>query len=167
MLLEPPQVHVCSNSSFLLIILLIYISNDVSFPVTRPPTSSLNPLSFGSLRALLYAFNHTSLTPLLSPYTGASRICPLQLVSDKRPSSIYINSAFSVLFCHHKVYLYVKEWCFWEREKAWVFCLLQFHNYNLASEWTVTGKSDPYCLMSETDSFSDFISVLKIVLNCF
>jgi hypothetical protein len=56
----------------LLIILFIYISNDIPLPgylsTTHPFHSPRSPLP-ASKRVLLYPFTHSCLTPLASPYT--------------------------------------------------------------------------------------------------
>jgi hypothetical protein len=57
--------------SFLLIILFIYISNDIPLPGYSSATP-LSPLPFASMRVLLHPFTHSCLTALASPYAGAS-----------------------------------------------------------------------------------------------
>lgn len=78
----------CMNSHFFnLIILFIYISNDIllpGYPSTNPPIlSPLFPLPFASTLMLLYPFTHSLLTPLEYSYTGASSLPPIPLISNK------------------------------------------------------------------------------------
>ena len=48
-----------------------------SFLATLPPTPSYHPLPFASMRVLLYPFTYSCLTPLASPYAGASNLSPI------------------------------------------------------------------------------------------
>ena len=55
------------------------------FPFTLPPITHLipsSPLPFASTKVLLYPFTHSYLTGLAFPYTGASSLPPLPLMSD-------------------------------------------------------------------------------------
>ena len=52
-------------------------------PPQPPIPSHFSPLPFASMRVLLHPFTHSRLTPLASPYAGASSLLPLPLMSGK------------------------------------------------------------------------------------
>ena len=73
----------------------------LGYSSTDPPSHPLFPLPFASVRVLLHPFTHSCFTPLASPYTGASSLPPLPLMSDKamlcyiciwRPGSLHVYS---------------------------------------------------------------------------
>ena len=63
---------------FLLIILFVYISNDIPgySSMNLPIPSLLSPLPFVSMRVLLHPFAHSLLTPLAPHYSGHQASLP-------------------------------------------------------------------------------------------
>jgi hypothetical protein len=77
-------------SIFLFVILFIYISNvdPPPFPVSPLQAPITSPLPFTSKKMLPHTPTHSCLTPLASPYSGASslqktKVVPIPLVPDK------------------------------------------------------------------------------------
>jgi len=61
------------TAHFLLIVLFMYISNDIPLLHTPHPIPP-SPLLFASMMVLLHPLSHSYLTALASPNTGASNL---------------------------------------------------------------------------------------------
>ena len=96
--------------SFLLIILFIYISNDIPgySSMNLPIPSLLSPLPFVSMRVLIHPFTHSCLTPLSSPYAGISNLnktkgLPCHCCQARPSSATYVSGIMDLsLYTEYK-----------------------------------------------------------------
>ena len=78
---------------FLVIILFVYISNDIPgySSMNLPIPSLLSPLPFVSMRVLLHPFAHSLLTPLAPHYSGHQASLPSHWCQTRPSSATYVS----------------------------------------------------------------------------